>query len=94
MRSQSVLGAEREFTTTSTILLEGAEADLAAERRARAERLQRLQHAAHADVVGHAAVDEVDVRAVLAVLERLHLAVALQCARRRPDASVGLGDVA
>src|SRR5262245_62562462 len=61
-----------------------AEADLALERGTRRRLLEHLQHAAHADVVGDAAVDEVDVRPVLAVLERLNLAVELNRARRRP----------
>ena len=47
------------------------------------ELLERLEHAAHAEIVGEAAVDHVQVRAVRAVLEGFQLLHPLQRAPRR-----------
>ena len=52
-----------------------------------------LQDAANPEVVRHAAVDEVDERALLAVHEVLHLPEALKRAPGRPGAVLGVGNV-
>ena len=53
------------------------------------EQIQHLERAAHAEVVGQAAVDEMDVRPAGAVLERLQVLACLEGASGRPGRGPG-----
>ena len=69
--SQLVGGDDSELTMNTMILLRAVERRRHARIVQRLEDFQRIEHGAHADVVGHAAVDEVKIRSIDAVAEGL-----------------------
>ena len=82
--SQLVGGDDSELTTKTMILLHVVERRRQARIVQGLEHLQRVEHAAHADVVGHAAVHEMDVRTVRAVAVGFDFLQLAYRARRGP----------
>ena len=88
--SQLVTGTDSELTTTTTIRLASSRGVLMPRIRA-ASNSSSTSSTAHAEVVGEAAVDQVQEGTVLRVLERRHLLHALDRARGGPRRVVGIG---